>query len=262
MPCSAVANVVPGKGYSSPDSAPFVPAPATTAPAGQPEQNTVNDASPEPMTGTPLSCSDFPADGYDDSKIYATKISKYFTLADLSCGGSSGPFKIINSSLRGYKLVTQSVSVKGSQPQVYTAQSIACHLSLLAKNLLDPIYEYARSQSWDMRITSGFRSGSATGGGDHGRGLAADVTFTSGGKIITETQRLQLMQWANASLGGKIRQMLFEKVTEKDNGGWIHFSATTPSVGAAGTKVAVLIVNGAPSFRPGFPGGPVYTLMS
>jgi hypothetical protein len=263
MPCSATVNVVPDRITSTRDRPQPVPIPPSAAPAGTPEQNTRNDAPVEPLTGTPTSCKDFPVDGYADYAIYSKKVSNYFTLADLSTGGAAGPFKIINASLKGHTITTQTISRNGQQPQTFTAQNIACHLSLLAKNILDPIYDYSRGRGWTMRINSGFRQGASEG--DHGRGLAADLSFTkSGGVSVTETERLELMQWAVGNLGSRLRQIIFEKTSQNAPIGWIHVAATTETIGPSAFKIGVLIGPAYSPFQRGYPGScsPPYVLKS
>jgi len=111
------------------------------------------------------------------------KISKYFTLGDLTKGGVRIPRVTYN--VRGRDI---------------TPQEIVINLMNLATNVLDPIYEkYGK-----FTITSGFRRppfGAAPGdlgvnrstgkpiqeGGDHPTGCAADIAF-SGGK--QETYRI------------------------------------------------------------------------
>ena len=65
------------------------PVTVASAPVGNPAQNTKNDAPPEPIKGTPVNCTDFPLDGYETEEVYKLKVSKYFTLADLSIGGNN-----------------------------------------------------------------------------------------------------------------------------------------------------------------------------
>lgn len=96
------------------------------------------------------------------------KISKHFTLGQLTAGGTRIPRVTYN--------------VKGEN---FTPQQIVANLSNLATNVLDPIYEKYGA----FTITSGFRrpphgshpgdlGGGKKEGGDHPRGCAADIKFT------------------------------------------------------------------------------------
>jgi hypothetical protein len=105
------------------------------------------------------------------------KLSKYFTLGDLTAGGSRIP--------------RNNYVVDGA---TITPQEIICNLKGLAENLLDPIAEKYGKDSFV--ITSGFRRppvGNQPGdlgldssgqprkeGGDHPRGCAADLGFKAG----------------------------------------------------------------------------------
>jgi len=115
-----------------------------------------------------------------DSKNFTAgmKLSKHFTLGDLTKGGERIP--------------RQSYVVDGV---TLTPQEIVCNLKGLAENLLDPIADkYGRNS---FVITSAFRRppvGDIPGdlgaghkeGGDHPRGCAADISFTAGRKRMHE----------------------------------------------------------------------------
>lgn len=106
------------------------------------------------------------------------KLSKHFTLGDLTAKGERIP------------RVTYNVNGKN-----YTPQEIVCNLKGLAENLLDPIADkYGRNS---FVITSAFRRppvGNTPGdlgaghkeGGDHPIGCAADISFTAGRKRMHE----------------------------------------------------------------------------
>lgn len=113
-----------------------------------------------------------------------TKLSEYFTLGDMTKGGTRIPRK--------------DYVVKGRNDAVgviYKPQEIICNLKGVCINVLDPIAKkYGRDS---FIITSGFRRPAqgnvpgdigmdkATGkpaieGGDHNRGCAVDIQFTAG----------------------------------------------------------------------------------
>jgi len=226
---------------ATPSAPPAVPVTTTRAITGNPAQNTKDDAPKEALTGKPFDCSDFPLDGYETEDVYKTQISKYFTLADLSIGGKYGPYKIISGALQGHKIKGQSISTRDSQPTFYGERAIACHLKLLATNLLDPLNDYIISQGYTMKISSGFRQG--TSPSDHGRGLAADVIFYKNGTEATESQRVAICNWIIANLDNNLRQIIFEKMNRKGGGGWIHLAAKTSNIGASAAKVFTICVN-------------------
>lgn len=101
------------------------------------------------------------------------KLSKYFTLGDLTKGGVRIP------------RVTYNVNGRDITPQ-----EIVCNMKVLAEKVLDPI----REKFGEFTITSAFRRppfGGAPGdlgtqkeGGDHPTGCAADIVFP-GGKAET-----------------------------------------------------------------------------
>jgi hypothetical protein len=104
------------------------------------------------------------------------KLSKHFTLADLTMGGSRIPRK------------TYTITEKNGTSFQITPQEIVCNLKGLCENILDPIVDkYGRDS---FTITSGFRRppdggkpgdlGTLKEGGDHVRGCAADLAFKAG----------------------------------------------------------------------------------
>ena len=111
------------------------------------------------------------------------KLSEYFTLGDLTKGGTRIP--------------RMSYPVKGKHDavaQIYTPQQIVCNLKGLCTNVLDPIAKkYGRDS---FIITSGFRRpivgnipgdmGMHAEGGDHNRGCAADLQFKGGSAKMFE----------------------------------------------------------------------------
>jgi hypothetical protein len=138
------------------------------------------------------------------------KLSEYFTLGDLTKGGTRIPRK--------------DYVVKGKHDTVgviYKPQEIICNLKGLCVNVLDPIAKkYGRDS---FIITSGFRrpvQGSIPGdlgmkseGGDHNRGCAVDIQFTAG--------RARMFQIANelVTLLPSWNQIILEYEGKKC---WIH----------------------------------------
>ena len=138
------------------------------------------------------------------------KLSEYFTLGDLTKGGTRIPRK--------------DYVVKGKHDTVgviYKPQEIICNLKGLCINVLDPIAKkYGRDS---FIITSGFRrpaQGNIPGdmgmkpeGGDHNRGCAADIQFTAG--------RAKMFQIANelVTLLPSWNQIILEYEGSKC---WIH----------------------------------------
>ena len=95
------------------------------------------------------------------------KLSKYFTLGDLTAGGTRIP--------------TQTYTL-GDGSQI-TPQEVVANLKVLAETALDPI----REKLGPFTITSAFRRPGdlkQKEGGDHPRGCAADIVFP-GGKTVT-----------------------------------------------------------------------------
>jgi hypothetical protein len=208
----------------------------------------------------PLTCDKWPVDGYEGQDIYYQKLSNNFTLGDLTIGGAPGPRRIVGGALKPYKVIAMPMAVSGGQPCPVTAQQVACHLSILATNLLDPIDEYVKSQGWRLEINSGFRSGPKEA--DHGIGLAADLNITRNNAVITETQRRAMMEWILSNLGTKVRQILFEKTALASPLGWIHVSATTPKMSDRGASKVGTLIGPSYTWLSGLPGTNGYTLMT
>ena len=94
------------------------------------------------------------------------QLSRYFTLGDLTKGGTRIP--------------TENITVKG---EVYSPNLIIANLKYLCNNVLDKIVDKYGKDSF--KITSGFRRPGDLGpglveGGDHNRGCAVDIQFNEG----------------------------------------------------------------------------------
>lgn len=109
----------------------------------------------QPRTGTDVNAKPPMHTGeYSGSIPYGQKISKYYTLADLS-----------NAAIFKHNIVAQNG---------LTIPQIIAGLSWIATNLLDPI----RDAGYNFTVNSGFRGpGGSNPTGDHGRGAAVDIQF-------------------------------------------------------------------------------------
>lgn len=163
-----------------------------TAVNGQNTPNATSGASPGPVAGLDQIKAMSP-----DQFTAGMKLSKHFTLGDLTAGGTRIP---------------RQTYTLGDGSQI-TAQEIVCNLKTLAETALDPI----RDQLGPFTITSCFRRPGdlkQKEGGDHPRGCAADIVFP-GGKTATY------------DAAGKIVKIIpcWNQVIMEYNGGtqyWVH----------------------------------------
>jgi hypothetical protein len=118
---------------------------------------------------------------------YQEKISKYFTLAQLTDNGSR-------------KLVKQNG---------LRADQIYCNLKALATNILDPIYE----KYSNVKINSGLRLGTATS--QHNKGQAVDISFPGMSRSDLYYRCLEIQKLVPYD------QLLLEYASGP---GWIHIS--------------------------------------
>lgn len=96
------------------------------------------------------------------------KLSKHFTVADLTSNAQAHPGKVTGIMAFGRPV----------DKRVLSKQEIACNLKALAENVLDPI----KDKYGDMIVSSGFRNFKPRGGAtnsQHMVGQAADLQFTS-----------------------------------------------------------------------------------
>jgi hypothetical protein len=114
----------------------------------------VSDAELQPKTGTPPQTNAPMLNGTVNGQIpYEAKVSKYFTLGELSIGAKAGSHRIVPQNGLSVDQI-----IKG--------------LSWMAVNVLDPL----RDAGFKFQINSGFRGpGGTNPGGDHGRGAAVDI---------------------------------------------------------------------------------------
>ena len=142
------------------------------------------------------------------------KISKFFTVGDLLCGG---------------------VNLKAQCG--LTVGQVVYNMSVLAQTVLDPI-RYAHS---NMAINSGFRIGEAKS--QHNRGQACDIRFV--GTKLSEYQKIA--EWIRDNT--KYDQIILESKKDDPRSLWIHVSVKTKTGGASapGCKTAY---NGGSSATP------------
>jgi len=118
---------------------------------------------------------------------YNAKFSKYYTLGDLTDGGTR-------------KLVAQNG---------LRADQIYCNLKALANNILDPI----KAKYADVQINSGLRLGTATS--QHNKGQAVDISFPGMSRSDLYTRILEIQKIVPYD------QLLLEYASGP---GWIHIS--------------------------------------
>ena len=123
---------------------------------------------------------------------YSQKISKYFTLADLTSGGS--------------RKLRDQAGLKASE--------IYCNLKALAENVLDPI----KAAYPSMRINSCLRLENTNS--QHNKGQAVDVSFPGLTRADLYDRAFELQQLVPHD------QMLLEYLTPGGNG-WVHISFNT-----------------------------------
>lgn len=114
----------------------------------------VSDAELQPKTGADPQTQAPMLTGTVNGQIpYEAKVSKYFTLGELSIGAKAGSHRIVPQNGLSVDQI-----IKG--------------LSWMAVNVLDPL----RDAGFRFQINSGFRGpGGTNPGGDHGRGAACDI---------------------------------------------------------------------------------------
>ena len=183
-------------------------------------------ATPGSVTGLDA-IKNMPADQY----TAGMKLSKHFTLGDLTKGGVRIPRVTYN--------------VNGAN---ITPQEIVCNMRVLAEKVLDPIYE----KFGKFTITSAFRRppfGAAPGdlgvgvkeGGDHPIGCAADIVF-AGGKAETYKTCSEIVKLLPS----------WNQVIMEYNGSqyWIHVSCRP-----AGNKGHMFTMNHHKTYAGTFPTG-------
>jgi GH24 family phage-related lysozyme (muramidase) len=120
------------------------------------------------------------------------KLSKYYTLGDLTAGGS--------------RKIQDNVGLR--------ADEIFCNLKALCENVLDPI----KTKYPNVRINSGLRLESTKS--QHNTGQAVDVSFPGLSRAELYERVLEIQQLVPHD------QMLLEYLTPGGNG-WIHISFST-----------------------------------
>jgi hypothetical protein len=136
------------------------------------------------------------------------KLSKYFTIADLTVRAAAHPGRVTGVTSFGRSI----------DPQPLSKQQIACNLKALAENVLDPIKE----KYSDLLITSGFRNFRPSQGvvnSQHMIGQAVDLQFTSTNPRDYHT----IASWIKNNLD--FDQLLLEYEPRRNTKvAWIHVS--------------------------------------
>jgi len=138
----------------------------------------------------------FNLDGMDPSDLKALHISKYWTLGQVTTNVRVNPGKHFIQPSSGL-----------SVPELVT------NLSLLAKNILEPLY----LQYPNIQINSGFRENATAGSSisQHAKGQAVDISLLGN---YSATDILNLAQWCRDNLP-------FDQIIlEKDHNYWCHIS--------------------------------------
>ncbi len=150
------------------------------------------DQAAEQRSSVRVSCLDLDIQGTSiprGSAIYNTKLSRNFTLGQMSTGTV-----LSKSNIR------DQVGLKSAD--------IVCNLKAVAENILEPL----RARYPGFTINSGFRHGS--GMSQHNKGQAVDLQWPS----MTNRQMFEVAQWAARNL--PVDQL----IVEHGNKIWLHIS--------------------------------------
>lgn len=152
----------------------------------------------DPKQGEPSGPSNGGCDGIEDRTDFpdSLKLSPNVTLGMVTKFAAAG----------GHTLAAQRGLTKGQ---------IACNLSHLAKNVIEPI----KAQYKNCLITSAFRT-VKTGKSQHEIGQAVDMQFSG----LTNAQYLDVAKWIRDSSGIKFDQLLLEHKNFGSGKSWIHVS--------------------------------------
>lgn len=153
------------------------------------EQATQKDDPAPEIQGTKISCEQFSATLTDSD--YNAKISKYYTLANLSI-----------RAIFSHKIRAQHGLTEGD---------IACNLANLANRVLDPI----REKFPGFNINSGFRQGRDKS--DHETGCSVDIQWPG----LSMTELKSRCEWVRDNIPGYY-QIIFERPNGMSGRGWMH----------------------------------------
>lgn len=157
----------------------------------------------------------------DSEFVDSLKLSKYFSLGDLTTKAAATPHSVIPQ--RGL-----------------TKGQIVCNLKLLAVNCLDPIKEKYRS----MIVTSGFRhpgEGESVSNSQHEIGQAADIQISG----ISDDQYFDVALWIKDNV--PYDQLILEYKSTGNKKPWIHisFNKAGNRPATAANKVMTMLDHGA-----------------
>jgi uncharacterized Zn-binding protein involved in type VI secretion len=197
---------VDGGGLSGASPAAQARSRALMAAAGGDQDSEPTPADGAPVTqATPVACRDIP-----ENAPGSLRISRHFTLADLSSGAACARGGGASS---GAVLANRGLS----------RAEIICNLRHLATNLLDPVADkFGRSS---MIITSGFRR--ASNGSDHNIGSACDVQFRFNGKKADGRKLDEIEKIIINTLKLPFTQIIHE------NNSWLHLACRRNGVNSA-----------------------------
>ena len=208
IPRSQMAGLLPGNLQNQiPDVPPRMRSPGLTNETE--DRNKVAPTSPpeseqRPTTGEapPTSPAIVTGLGSDGLPPYGSKISKYFTLGDLSKYASAGSHPIVKHS--------------GSP---CTVEQHIAGLSWIAVNLLDAIVEAGKMKKGP--VNSGFRGpGGSSPNGAHGRGAAVDITSVG----RTRAANRDLLVWVRQQ---QLPAGLCILESDGPNSQWCHLAGGT-----------------------------------
>jgi len=172
----------------------------------------VEDNSPsEDVTGPDLSSKDVGCQGMSNATPNNSKISRHFTIAQLSTSTPAGSHAIPTS---------KSVSVKGKMITLSRSE-IICNLKFLAVNTLDPFVDWLNARGYGCTVGSAYRNYSD--GSYHNHGAAADCYVTKNGqRVARETLRLVAMNFIKEGVAP--RHQILVEWNGAGKPGWIHLA--------------------------------------
>ena len=167
-------------------------------------KTTAEDPGSENVANSTAQSKSVSCDGYDDNTPDSTKISRYFTVADLSSG-------VYQSGLRHTVQANKGLS-KGQ---------IICNLKHLAVNSLDPLRDWIsrNASEYSFKIGSGFRN--ADGSSDHNVGSAADLHVFKGSQRASREELRKLAVRVMNEANIPFTQFLLE-FQGGNSFGWMH----------------------------------------
>lgn len=190
-------------------------------------QTTTEDPGAENVANSTAKSKAVSCDGFDDNTPDSTKISRYFTVGDLSSG-------VYQSGLR-HKVEANKGLSKGE---------IICNLKHLAANSLDPLKDWISRNASDFsfKIGSGFRP--ADGNSDHNVGSAADLHLFKGSSRASREELRALAVRVMNEANIPFTQFLLE-FQGGSSAGWMHV-ANRKNGQNSGLRIGYTMTGGAP----------------